>query len=209
MVESPGTGPAPRATTRIAVTPYRPGCGHASWDRSDASFYDTEKIRPLNETRMHAGRPPKTAPRPRFGLSLPEASERCLVDRHLSPAPMCKDYLVRHRANALRFEGDTSVEVDVSEQCPKRCVGPIHLFFLGRNSLGQRENRLGKPGCCVSGPTAQFNETALDIGCAEPTYQASFLGRASEFLMRKFRSDFSRENSGSTDTGSAGAPYHP
>ena len=68
--------------------------------------------------------------------------------------------------------------------------------------------RLGKPGCCVSGPTAQFNETALDIGCAEPTYQASFLGRASEFLMRKFRSDFSRElcNSGSTDTESAGAP---
>src|SRR6516165_12092144 len=34
-------------------------------------------------------------------------------------------------------------------------------LFIGSSSTV----RLGKPGCCVSGPTAQFNETALDIGC--------------------------------------------
>ena len=58
--------------------------------------------------------------------------------------------------------------------------------------------RLGRPGCCVSGPTAQLMKlhsisAVLDIGCAEPTYKASFLERASEFLMAKFHSDFSRE----------------
>ena len=92
----------------------------------------------------------------------------------------------------------------------------VHSAMDCRERCGKRQRRLGRRAAALV--ARQLNlmklhsiSAALDIGCAEPTCQASFLGRASEFLMRKFRFEFSREwcNSGSTDAGSAGAPYHP